>query len=154
MNPVSVLVIDEDAFRKAKRFYNEEYKKLASTDFCRWMEEEEVDVWFRRLFLNEGGRGEIHRFTRTLSDRILIISDRNDEVFPLEAIRKNLGEFLRYQELLLGRHEFPFNFSHLQGKSFNELAEEIRESSFPSEKYAASFSKWLDAIENFFFSNR
>jgi len=118
MNPVSVLVIDEDAFRRSKQFYEEGYKEEASREFRCWMEEEETGLWFKRLFFNERGRNRLHDFTRVLSNGILIIGDPQDEVFPLEAMKANLGGFLNCRALALGRHEFPFNISGLGGEEF------------------------------------
>ena len=149
MNPVSVLVIDGDAFRRSKQFYEEGYKEQASRELRCWLEGEETGLWFKRLLFNEGGRNQLHDFTRTLSNRILIIGDPHDEVFPLEAIKTNLGGFLNCHAMALGRHEFPFNISDLEGKSFQALAEEIRGSEFPSDKYRDRFAEWIDVIRDF-----
>ncbi|HVN25550.1 MAG TPA: DUF6051 family protein [Syntrophorhabdales bacterium] len=149
MNPVSVLVIDEDAFRRSKQFYEGGYKEQASPEFRCWLHEEETGLWFKRLFFNEGGRDRLHDATRTLSNRVLIIGDPHDEVFPLEATKANLGGFLHCRAMALGRHEFPFNISDLKEKSFQELAEEIRGSEFPSENYRNTFVEWVNAVRDF-----
>ncbi len=153
MNPVSVLVIDGDAFQRTKQFYKKGYKEQGTREFRRWLEEEEFGVWFQDLFFNEGGSDRIRAYTQTLGSRILAIGDPQDEVFPFEAIKNNLGPFVDYQALTLGRHEFPFNIAALEGKTFHDLGLEIRGSRYPSEPFRDVFDQWLEVVENFLCPN-
>jgi len=149
MDPVSILVMDQHAFQALMEFYTSTHKTTISKEFQRWFYETDLGVWFQRLFL-EQDREILHRKVRTLYRRLLVVADPKDAIFSLEDIRKNLGEGIRSLPVDLGRHEFPFNISSLEGRDFREIVAEIRRSYAPSPRYWASYRMWLDAVEKFF----
>jgi len=113
-----------------------------------WFFETELGVWFQRLFL-EQDREILHRKVRTLNERLLVVADPKDAIFPLKDILKNLGEDIPSLPMDLGRHEFPFNIPSLEGRDFREIVAEIRRSYAPSPRYWTSYRMWLDAVEKF-----
>jgi hypothetical protein len=147
IDPVSVLVIDQDAFQRAGRFYQGSHKKEGSREFLRWLYETEVGLWFRRLFLEED-REILHREVQKLDGRLVVVVDPKDPVFPIEGIVRNLGKGVPIFTLSLGRHEFPFNIESLD-QPFPKIVDGIRKSYAPSLVHWPSFCAWLDLAKDF-----
>lgn len=152
INPVSILVIDQEAFEKALKFYGSGHKRQASTEFLRWFYETEAGQCFQSLFL-EAGKEKLHECVQKLVSRLAIIADPKDSIFPLEGIVRNLGKGIPTLILDLGRHEFPFNISELEGRESRAVISEIRNSYAPSPIYWTSFRKWLGWTTTFFMNS-
>lgn len=150
MDPVSVLVIDREAYEKATDFYMGGYQKEASPEFLEWFLETEIGVWFRTLFLDHSSLKSLKMEVQKLQGRLLIIADPNDPVFSAASIVNHLGEGTPILSLELGRHEFPFNIVRLDGRSFRDIAFDIRESYAPSSAYWSEFTIWLQWVKDFF----
>lgn len=148
-NPVTVLVIDQEAYERGTRFYLEDYRKDAKARFRGLYEDTEEGVWFRRLFLRHGGDRPLSQKLARLRDRLLVIADPHDPIFPGRAIGKHLGEEIPYAFMSLGRHEFPFNIPRMEEMSFFQLARAMRGSWAPSPCYEKAFFHWVGLIARF-----
>lgn len=148
MDPVSPLVIDRDAFLKARAFYVERYKDEGSTDFLDLFLETKLGFWFRQIFLQQGSSSHFRESIRNLSPRLFLLTDSKDTVFPFEAIQNNLGP-VPYYLLNLGRHEFPFNIDSIDGKNYKDLHGKIKESYQPSFCFERSFGEFVQQTSLF-----
>lgn len=148
INPISILVIDHDAFIRTQEFYRNLVKTGASRELLRWYNETEVGLWFQRLLVDSDGN-YLPIEARNLSERLMIIADPKDPIFPLESIIKNFGNEIPISTLDLGRHEFPFNIKTLENRKLGLIASEIRKSYAPSSAYLPSFLRWLDLACSF-----
>ncbi len=148
-NPVSVLVVDEDAYRKGTDFYLGAYRLSSDREFMALYEDSREGVLFRRLFLRDSGFSPLRSELGPLRERLLIVADPHDPVFPGKAIARHLGEDLATVFLTLGRHEFPFNISRADGENFHHLAKAMRQSWRPTPPYQDVFRSWVSLLRRF-----
>lgn len=148
-NPVSVLVVDQQAYDRGTRFYLEDYRTEAKEGFRALYEDTEEGVLFRRLFLRAAGGPPLRQEVARLRERILIIADPHDPIFPGRAIGGHLGHEIPTVLLNLGRHEFPFNIPRTDEMGFVKLARAIRGCWAPAPDYYKAFSHWLSLVERF-----
>lgn len=148
-HPVTPLVIDQDAYDRGTRFYLETFKAEGSKDFLHLYEETKEGNWFRRLFLKHTADPPLREEVSKLSERILIIADPDDLIFPGRAIGRHLGEGIATAFLTMGRHEFPFNIPKGEDLGIFELTRAIRKSYVPSDQYWDVFSNWLRLVATF-----
>jgi hypothetical protein len=147
-NPVSVLVIDQEAYERGTSFYLEGYRKEGSPGFRSLYEDTPEGNRFRQLFLKNGGERPLSHDVSGLRDRLLVIADPHDPIFPGRAIGGHLGEGTAMVFMSLGRHEFPFNLPR-QEMGFVRLARAMRESWAPSPAYEEAFSRWVSLVTRF-----
>ena len=148
-NPVSVLVVDEEAYRKGTDFYLGTYKLSSPKEFVALYEDSREGVLFRRLFLRDSGFSPLKAELAPLRERLLLVADPHDPIFPGKAIARHLGEDMATVFLTLGRHEFPFNISRTDSESFHHLAKAMRRSWLPAPSYREVFQNWLALIVRF-----
>ncbi len=153
-NPVSVLVVDREAYDRGTRFYLEDYRREASDGFLALYEETEEGILFRRLFLRAAGGPPLREEVARLRERILIIADPHDPVFPGHAVGGHLGHEIPSVLLTLGRHEFPFNIPRAEEVGLVKLARAMRESWAPSARYEGLFLHWLCLVKDFLGSRK
>lgn len=148
-NPVSILVIDQEAYQRGTRFYLEDYRREATKEFQTWYEGTEEGMLFQGLFLKQAGTSPLSRRVDRVRDRLLVVADPKDPIFPGRAIGKHLGEGIATVFMSLGRHEFPFNITPMEEMSFVQLARAMRESWAPSPCYEKAFFHWVGLIARF-----
>lgn len=144
-----MLVVDEDAYQKGTDFYLRDYRKLSHKEFRALYEESREGVLFRRLFLKDSGFAPLKNDLHGLRERLLIIADPNDPIFPGRAIAQHLGEDLATVFLPLGRHEFPFNISRRESEDFHYLTKAMRQSWKPADQYRDVFRNWASVVVRF-----
>lgn len=148
-NPVSVLVVDQEAYERGTRFYLGDYREEASEEFRALYEETAEGIMFRRLFLRGTVGTPLRQEVARLRERLLIIADPHDPVFPGQAIGEHLGHDIPSVLLSLGRHEFPFNLPRTDAMGFPQLARAIRGCWAPALVYQKAFFDWLHLVELF-----
>jgi len=148
-NPVSVLVVDEDAYRKGTDFYLGAYRLSSDEGFIALYEDSREGVLFRKLFLRDSGLSPLKTDLAPLRERLLLIADPHDPIFPGKAIARHLGEDLATVFLTLGRHEFPFNISRADSENFHHLAKAMRRSWRPASPYQEVFQSWVALVAMF-----
>lgn len=148
-NPVSVLVVDQEAYDRGTRFYLGDYLSEASEGFRTLYEETQEGILFRRLFLRGAGGPPLREAVARLREQLLIIADPHDPIFPGRAIGEHLGQEIPTVLLNLGRHEFPFNLPRTDATGFLQLGRAIRGCWAPAPAYQNAFSHWLSLVERF-----
>ncbi len=145
-NPVSVLVVDQEAYQRGTSFYLEGYRKEGSPGFRSLYEDTPEGNRFRQLFLKHGGDRPLSHDVARVRDRLLVIADPHDPIFPGQAIGEHLGREIPTVLLSLGRHEFPFNLPRTDAMGFPQLARAIRGCWAPAPTYKKAFFDWLHLV--------
>lgn len=148
-NPVSVLVVDQEAYDRGTRFYLGDYLREASEGFRTLYEETQEGILFRRLFLRAAEGLPLKEEVATLRERLLVIADPHDPIFPGRAIGEHLGQEIPTVLLNLGRHEFPFNLPRTDTMGFHQLGRAIRGCWAPAPAYQETFCHWLSLVGRF-----
>lgn len=146
VRPQTILILDTDAQDALTRTYDTEQARAgihpllpvlgASADEARWLT--------AMLYATDELRAGIRR----LGERVLVIANENDQVFPVDAVRDALEGAPRH-ELALGLHELPFNQSTPLGETYSDregrrLLITVVKSYAVAEALHAGFARFID----------